>query len=261
MLSYKNDPHLKAKAVKRAKFHRDQDLLIAGTYGEFGGGNFRGCSVGCDAYDITGNVGNYGPHRVTADYYGLPLWLERLRDTLFEGLPAPDRYDFHLQYKEAIPVGVDLNHVHHQLAIRRLDRLIALLEGISTLDTRSEVAALLLAKRAHEGVLVGAPCDWDALKSILDAVARAARDPCLRYPVQSAIASSGTPSEDVTRGIWFAAEAAGEAAWLEPPAGPLVSRATTAPAAHRQGAYRQKAYQQERDDLLELLAGAAGMES
>src|SRR5690606_5332993 len=119
MLTYHSDESLKQRAVEAAKRHRDQDMLLAGTYGRMDG-TFRGCSVGCDAYDITGELLADGYHRITAEYFGFPEWLERLRDAIFEGLPNDERRDFHVRLKEAIPVGVDIEPVRHRLAIRRL---------------------------------------------------------------------------------------------------------------------------------------------
>ena len=158
--SYHSDPALKARAVEHAKRHRDQDMLLTGTYGKMNGA-FRGCSVGCDAYDITGTIVD-APHAITAEYFGFPVWLEHLRDVLFENLPDTERKDFHVRLKDAVPVGVDLEPVRHMLAIRRMDRLIAVqTEALSTNDgevkaaIEQTIAALRQVRRCH-GAEIGA---------------------------------------------------------------------------------------------------------
>jgi hypothetical protein len=51
MLSYNNDPEFKERAIKSAEHHAKADMLIKGQYGHVNR-SFKGCSVGCDAYDI-----------------------------------------------------------------------------------------------------------------------------------------------------------------------------------------------------------------
>ena len=135
--TYHNDPEFKQRCVEAAKRHATLDRLRAGTYGEMKGG-FHGCSVGCDAYDITGDIVGHNPHMITAEYFGFPPWLEYLRDQIFEGLSEGERNHFHVILKMAVPVGVDLEPVLHKLTIRRLDRLI---------ETQTE--ALKLAGKTH----------------------------------------------------------------------------------------------------------------
>ena len=79
--SYHGKQSEKDEAIRNAQRHIDQDLLIAGTYGKKNG-LFKGCSVGCDAYDITGKIEN-APHAITAEHLGFPEWLEYLRDSIF----------------------------------------------------------------------------------------------------------------------------------------------------------------------------------
>lgn len=213
MLTYHSDESLKQRAVEAAKRHRDQDMLLAGTYGTMNGA-FRGCSVGCDAYDITGKLLEDGYHRITAEYFGFPEWLERLRDSIFEGLPNDERRDFHVRLKEAIPVGVDIEPVRHRLAIRRLRRLIeaqeqALAEQEGELKSVIEqvVVALRQVRRCHEAEIgqgqrsVG---DWSAARSAAESAARSA------WSAWSAASSAASAAESATES---AASAARSAAW------------------------------------------------
>jgi hypothetical protein len=122
-LSYHNDPKVKEFHVQLAKHHYDADMLRTGTYGEDDNG-FKACSVGCMAHDINPEDLDY--HAVVADSAGWPEWLVKLSDSMFDGLPNGERNRFHVDLREAIPVGVNLEPVRHKLALCRLDRLIAM---------------------------------------------------------------------------------------------------------------------------------------
>ncbi len=113
MLTFHSDPAKKQARIDRAKKHIEQDRLVAGCYQD--GGSNRGCSVGCDAIDISGKAQD-DCHAVVAEHDGTPAWFEHLRDAIFEGLPATSRANWHLALAEAIPVGVDIENVWHKLA-------------------------------------------------------------------------------------------------------------------------------------------------
>ena len=154
MLSFNNDPALKEKFVKLAKEHREKDMLLAGTYSTVDSkGKFKGCSVGCFAYDIqqeTVCTPVYTkPHSIVSNYFHIPQWLVRAQDIIFEYLPENERVDWHIQFAEAIPVGVDLNPIYNKSIIMRFERL---LEKIADED-----ASLLLkmAIEIHEKILKG----------------------------------------------------------------------------------------------------------
>lgn len=171
VLSYHNNPKLKEDAVASAQRHQDLDMLLAGTYGHPENGlAFKGCSVGCDAFDISGSTDT--PHKTTADYYGFPEWLERLRDTLFEGLDQESRKTFHVEFKKAIPVGVDLEPVRHHLAIARLNRLLELHKDCNEYGLKG---ALILVLRCHEAEINSQICDWSAALSAAESARSVAR--------------------------------------------------------------------------------------
>ena len=110
MLSFHNDPAIKAKYLARVKAHAEADNLIRGTGWEHG----RGCAVGCtlEAYD----------HSRYPVELGLPEWIAHLEDTLFEGMPDEQAMTWPMRFLEAIPVGVDVEPVKWQLAIWRHTR-------------------------------------------------------------------------------------------------------------------------------------------
>ena len=172
MKSFKNDPSLKKLHVEQAKKHYEQDMLIAGTYGETDTDVFRGCSVGCFAYEILGQTDD-NPHKIVADDRGLPEWLIHLQDRIFEGLPLEDRKKWHVQLAEAIPVGIDLEPVRHKLAIMRMDKLIALQQrniGASNI-VQQTIDAIKLVRQCHEAELSKDSCDWEVAVAAAESAA------------------------------------------------------------------------------------------
>ena len=153
MLAYNNDKEFKERAVAAAMHHRDADMLISGTYGQMNG-KFHGCSVGCDAYDITGKIID-DPHSTTAKYFGFPEWLERLRDTIFEGLDKTARNNWHVDLKKAIPVGMTKEQFESVKSQFILYLMVENIERVKSLaiseDLKSEViAAIEKVKIFHE---------------------------------------------------------------------------------------------------------------
>ena len=111
MLSYLNDPKIKTKYLRRVRAHRQADLLAQGETGSPSKGE-RGCAVACtlDRYD----------HKGYESELGLPEWLARLEDTIFEGLPPKEAMKWPDQFLNAIPVGVNLDRVRYRFALALL---------------------------------------------------------------------------------------------------------------------------------------------
>lgn len=112
MLSFHNDQEIKEKYLNRVIKHRELDNLIQGTGWE----NGKGCAVGC-------TLENYDHSRYPIEL-GLPEWLARLEDRIFEGLPRKEAILWPERFLESIPVGINLEKIKHMLAIKRLDNLI-----------------------------------------------------------------------------------------------------------------------------------------
>jgi len=103
----------KKNRIARAVFHAEQDRLIAGTYIKLNG-KPKGCSVGCDLIDIElergielDQITDDDCHLKVAEHDGTPEWLERLRDTIFEGLPESDRIWWHVELAKSLPTWDD----------------------------------------------------------------------------------------------------------------------------------------------------------
>jgi len=99
MQAYHNQQSVKDKYVNRVRAHRQADNLIQGLGWEDG----KGCSVGCtfEAYDHS-----RGPVEI-----GVPEWLMRLNDAIFEGLPKDKAKLWPERFLGAINIGADLETV------------------------------------------------------------------------------------------------------------------------------------------------------
>lgn len=133
MLSYHNDPAVKAKYVARFEAHRKADEVIQGT----GFDNGRGCFVGCtlDRYD----------HELFPVELGWPQWLAHLADAIFEGLPASEAPQFGSNLLAAIPVGVDLEPVRSVYLIAQHKRSLRRPRSAAMSETQSQRDDLLSA--------------------------------------------------------------------------------------------------------------------
>jgi len=99
MQAYHNDAGVKTKYVNRVAAHAAADAIIQGTGWE----NGKGCAVGC-------TLENYDHSRYPIEL-GIPEWLARVEDTIFEGLPSQVAKGWPKQFLEAIPVGANLERV------------------------------------------------------------------------------------------------------------------------------------------------------
>jgi hypothetical protein len=111
MLSFHGDPAVKATYVARLAHHHEMDEIHQGVGFEIFKGGVRGCAVGCtlDVYD----------HSRYPVELGLPEWLARLEDRIFEGLPTQDASKFATDFLNVIPVGVSVERVRGKLAVLR----------------------------------------------------------------------------------------------------------------------------------------------
>lgn len=201
-LSFNNDPALKALHVAQAEAHAAQDMLVSGTYGETEAGKFRGCSVGCFAHEIDPERRDH--HEVVAESRGLPEWLIRLQDSMFEGLPADDRAGFHVELARRIPVGVDLAPLPHLIAVSRIDRLLIIqrtllqreLPGQVSAAINQVVSALEVGRRAHEAAAGGDSCQLETARSAASAAESAA------WSAASAARSAARSAESAESAAW-----------------------------------------------------------
>jgi len=110
MKAFHNDEAIKQKYVARVRAHQASDHLIRGT----GWDGSKGCAVGCtlEAYD----------HARYEKELGIPEWLARLEDTIFEGVTEKYSRNWPARFLEAVNVGSDLEKIKIPFLIFILER-------------------------------------------------------------------------------------------------------------------------------------------
>lgn len=102
LIAYHGKKEIKIKYVNRMKDHIKKDELIHGE----GWNKGKGCAIGCtlNRYD----------HHCYQNELGLPEWLARMEDEIFEGMSLKKSMTFPLELLEAIPIGANLDKVYHK---------------------------------------------------------------------------------------------------------------------------------------------------
>jgi hypothetical protein len=200
--AFHNDPAIKEKYLFRVKAHAAKDHLIKGQ----GWSNGKGCAIGCtlEAYDHT---------RYPIEL-GLPEWLARLEDTIFENLPNDLAMTWPIRFLEAVNVGANIEKVRPMLAIRRLDRLIKLQELALTKNHPKKVkeviqqviSAIQQVRAVHISEIDGV-VDRSAVRSAESAVRSAA------WSAESAESAAWSAAWSAESAAWSAAWSAESAAW------------------------------------------------
>jgi hypothetical protein len=99
MLAMLNDPKLKQSIHDQLMAHYKADEIIKGQYWE----NGKGCAIGCILHGSN--------HFDFEDRFGIPVAIAKLVDRIFEGLPNGEAKEFPLQFWDVIPDGADLSGV------------------------------------------------------------------------------------------------------------------------------------------------------
>ena len=134
LLSYHNDTKLKKDFLREITKHIKDDAVRQGTYGRQNG-DWKGCAVACSLRSLAILDGeelkvNYEDHSLYETKLGIPEWLARLEDTIFEGLPKEDAKKWVGQFAKAIPVGINLEPIKYKFCSfilkEQIDRVLAL---------------------------------------------------------------------------------------------------------------------------------------
>ena len=257
MLSYHNDPRLKELMVCEMRKHQEADQFVKGTYGESGAaGVFKGCSVGCTIDSVNRILGkSYSPsnHQALEESVGIPEWLAKLQDTLFEGLPDGEGAQFSVDFLSAIPVGVNLEPVKWKFCAFLMREGIEKVSALPALDEalREQVLGAIRGVLAvHESAINTGKWDDEAAGAARWAAREAAgAAEAARWGAREAAGAAEAAARK------SALAAARKSAWAEVwAAGAEAGEATGAEwAAAWAAAYRRYA-----DELIRLLGGIQG---
>jgi hypothetical protein len=108
--AFHNKKSVKTLYVNRVKAHRSADEIVKGQYW-IGG---KGCAVGCTIHSSI--------HNAYETELGIPEWLARVEDAIFEGLPDSSAMSWPEKFLSSIKVGANLEKVKVPFLIYVLQR-------------------------------------------------------------------------------------------------------------------------------------------
>jgi hypothetical protein len=156
--AFHNDKSIKDKYVKRVVAHRKADNIIRGT----GWDNGKGCAVGC-------TLENYDHSRYPIEL-GIPEWLARVEDTLFEGMTFEKSRTWPEKFLKAIKVGDDLERVKGPFLVVVLESSLKNFDHVKFPDVKSVIEqSIALWKR--DDIESAA---WSAARSAAESAAESA---------------------------------------------------------------------------------------
>ena len=199
--AYHNDKSIKDKYVKRVTWHFEQDNIIR-NIGWDGG---KGCAIGCtlEKYD----------HSQYPIELGIPEWLARVEDTLFEGMSKDKSRMWPIDFLEAVNIGSDLEAIKAPFLLFVLKDTLETFDSAEYPDVKKAVeATIALWERDDIG-----SADWQEAAEAAKTAAKAARA-AARAAVWAAWAAADAAEgavADAAEGAvaWSAAWAAGSAAY------------------------------------------------
>ena len=221
MLTYSNDPAMKAEFIAEVQRHTDLDHLVKGNYGK-SGPDWRGCAVGCAAvsWAAVKGVEIFPGDHAALEREGLyPEWLARLEDTIFEWLPDEKAMQWPLRLSAAIPSGADVEPVKWRfcafLMRENIDRVLGL-DIPETLQT--QVADVIRGVLALFAKAISAG-EWDnaaaesAVQSAVSAAEPSAESAAGYVAESAALAAAWSAVGSAESAAWSAAWSAESAAW------------------------------------------------
>ena len=243
MLSFHNDIEVKEKYVNRVKAHAKADNLIQGTGWE----NGKGCAIGCtlESFD----------HSAYPTELGLPEWLARLEDRLFEGMENKYAMKFPLDFLEAIPVGVSLEPVKWKFCSYLCSDNIARVENLD-IDwnlKKQVLTAIKHVKLIHDNAIETGVWDASAARAA-DSAAYSAAYSAADSAARSAARSAYSAALSADSAVYSAALSADSAASAADSAADSVAYSAADSAAD--SAASAASYKKYADHLLKLLREA-----
>ena len=225
--AFQGSEEFRKQMIQAADNHERLDHYMAGTYGE----GVKACSVGCSIRSVNKlrktKLSN-NSHSELADELGVPVFITRLQDRIFEGLPADMRPAFTGRLFRAISAGADLSGVLPLFLLRVLD-------GLPELSRADVVAAVKGVKQVLQ--------NWADTGTVDVAAANAAAYPA--YAAYAAYAAANAANA-AANAAYAAANAANAAAYAAANAA-----ANAANAAANAAAYA--AYVKMADDLIDCI--------
>jgi hypothetical protein len=200
MQSFHNDVAVKQKYLDRVLAHQKEDNIIRGR----GWSNGKGCAVGC-------TLENYDHSRYPIEL-GIPEWLARVEDRLFEGMSLEKSKTWPYDFLKAIPL--DITERQFELQVKAPFLVLVLESALTTFahakfpDVKTAIdGSIALWKRddisSEDWNKAAGAATWSA-HAAAEAAAEAATWSAT-WSARSAEAAAGAATWSAT---WSAAEAA-----------------------------------------------------
>ena len=276
MLSYHNDENLKILVVSEMKKHQEQDQFIKRSYGTVNG-KFKGCAIGCtiDSLNIVlGKSYDTSRHDVLEEAIGIPVWLARLQDVLFENLPNRENSQFAVDFLDAIPVGVNIEPIKWKFCAfimkENIERVLKL-PNLSDELRKQVLDALRVVLNLHTNAINEGSYDKSAAESVAESAAWSARSAAAAWSTaaeSAAAAAAAAESAAAAASAWLAAESAvwsvaecaelvaDSAAWSAVWSAVWSARSAAAAAESAAECTESPAYKRYANELINLLKGA-----
>lgn len=253
MIAFHNDRQVKRKYLARIRHHIEQDNLIRGQ----GWNGHKGCAIGCtlEEYD----------HELYETELGIPEWLARVEDCLFEGMAEKKARTWPVKFLKAIHVGADLEEVKGPFTIVLLESVLESLDKCNFDGlTFPEIQNVLCKSKITVNEIIKLHTlpknkeKWSAALPAVEAIESAARlaseslsaesqsaakwsAVSAMYAVSAAVESMGSSPWSVNGSMRSAAESAKRSAGVQSNTSFYLSRA------------RSMAYDHYAEELLKLL--------
>jgi hypothetical protein len=255
MISYLGKTKLKTMFVKEIENHRKLDMIIQGTYGQENG-TWKGCAVGCSIHSLNIKLKkNYSTsdHSVYEKELGIPEWLARLEDIIFEGLSVEESKKWPEQFAKAIPVGVNLEPVKWKFCAFILKENIELVLTLKISDElkKQVVDSIRGVLRLNESAIKTGIWDDSAAESAARSAESAARSAA--WSAESAAESAESAARSAAWSAESAARSARSAAWSAAWSAESAARSAESAAWSAESAARSAAYTKYAKELLRLI--------
>jgi hypothetical protein len=265
MKAFTNTTVTKSEFLKELKKHQSADAFLRGTYSHIEKnkvGNFRGCAVGCSLHSVARvkklkNV-KYGDHKAYEEHLGIPEWLARVEDRIFEGVSNERAKTWPVEFASAIPIGADLEKVKGPFLCMIMRRSLTRFDHTKFTKVKAAIEETIAcwenplstpedfqkardnAFAAKRGAVAAAAAAWAA-----EAEAAEAAEAAVAAEAEAEAEAAWAEAEAAAAAAAAAAWAAAEAAWAEA-------------AAEAAWAAKTTEYEYFADELIKILKACEG---
>lgn len=206
MNAFENTTMTKDELLTELKWHQSQDNFIKGSYWEDG----KGCAVGCSLESLKRKKSldiSIEDHFSYEKHFGIPAWLAKVEDKIFEGVSLQRSKTWPVEFIEAINTSADLNKIKAPFLIfvlkstldkfdhdkysnvkKSIDTVISLYENGETDLTKFKTAASASAA----AYAYDASASYDADAAAYDASASASASAAAYADAYAAVSAAAT---------------------------------------------------------------------